>query len=462
MGKLLAVTLASAAALAAQNARSAVEAALQAMGNPKSIQYTGSGATFNVGQNVNPTTPWPRAELRSLTRTIDYETQSLRHEPAGPQGPGAAQFASGDRAWNRAPNGNITPAPQAVAERQMQIRVSPHGFLRAAAASRNARARSRGAGGRRVTEISFSDGPRRYIGVLSENLVERVDTWIDNPVLGDMAVETSYADYKDFGGVKLPTKIAQKHGGFPSLELTISEARAGVAADVAVPDAVRQFTPSVTVASEKLAEGVWYLTGGSHHSLLVEFADHVAVVEAPLSEERSLAVIAEVKKTVPAKPIRYLVNTHHHFDHSGGLRAYVAEGATIVTHQVNAPFYQNTLSARRTINPDRLTRERRKPKIAGFTTKHTLADARRTLELHHIEGNPHHDGILLAWLPAERILSEVDVYSPAPPDTKPPPPSPAALNLFENIQRLGLDVDRIAALHGRTVTFAEFRKAVGK
>ena len=90
--------------------------------------------------------------------------------------------------------------------------------------------------------------------------------------------------------------------------------------------------PPVRVTTEKLADGIWYLTGGSHHSVLVEFADHVALIEAPQNEERSTAVIAEVKKLTPTKPIRYLVNTHHHFDHSGGLRTYVAEGATIVTH----------------------------------------------------------------------------------------------------------------------------------
>ncbi len=464
MYRLLVLSLAAAATLAAQNAKSAIDAALQAIGSPKSIQYTATGATFNVGQNVSPTSPWPRQELKSLTRTVDYETQSSSNAGVSAAGPTPVAFVSGDRAWNRAANGNIVPAPQTVAERQMQIRVSPHGFLRAAAAAPNARVKSRKIEGRKVTELSFADGPRRYVGIISaDNLVERVDTWIDNPVLGDMLVETAYSDYKDFGGVKLPTKIRQTSGGFPSLELNISGAQPNAALNAAVPDAVRQFTPAaVKVAPEKLADGVWYLTGGSHHSLVVEFADHVAVVEAPLNEERSLAVIAEVKKAVPGKPIRYLVNTHHHFDHSGGLRAYVAEGATIVTHQINVPFYQKTLTAKRTINPDRLTRERRKPKFIGVGARHVLGDATRSLELHHIAGNPHHEGILMAWLPKEKILSEVDVYSPAAPNAAPPPPAPAALNLFDNVQKLGFDVGRVAALHGRTVTFAEFRKAVGK
>src|SRR5438034_10548799 len=90
-----------------------------------------------------------------------------------------------------------------------------------------------------------------------------------------------------------------------------------------------------------LTDGVFYIRGATHHSAAVEFADHVVVVEGPLNEQRSLAVIAEVKKLVPNKPIRYLVNTHHHFDHSGGLRTYVDQGVTIITHAINKPFYRS-------------------------------------------------------------------------------------------------------------------------
>ena len=90
--------------------------------------------------------------------------------------------------------------------------------------------------------------------------------------------------------------------------------------------------------STKLADGVWHVTGGSHHSVVVEFNEYIAVAEAPLDEARSLAVIAEAKKLGSNKPIRYVLTTHHHFDHSGGLRTYVAEGATVVTHQSNVPY----------------------------------------------------------------------------------------------------------------------------
>jgi len=196
---------------------------------------------------------------------------------------------------------------------------------------------------------------------------------------------------------------------------------------------------------------------------LVEFSDHLALIEAPLNEQRSLAVIAEVKKLVPSKPIRYLINTHYHFDHSGGLRTHVAEGSTIVTHESNKFFYELAFKAPHTLNPDRLWREKKKATILAVGAKHVMSDSTRTMELHLIQGNPHNTGFIMAWLPAERLLVEVDAYSPQAPGAAPPStPNPASVNLYENIERLKLDVNQIAALHGRVVTIADLRNAIGK
>jgi glyoxylase-like metal-dependent hydrolase (beta-lactamase superfamily II) len=259
-------------------------------------------------------------------------------------------------------------------------------------------------------------------------------------------------------------KLVQKQGDYPVFDLAATEAKTNVPLDIQLPDSVRDApAPAVRATSEKLAEGVWYLTGGTHHSVMVEFADHVAVIEAPLNEERSVAVIAEVKKLTPAKPIRYLINTHHHFDHSGGLRTYVAEGATIVTHQSNESFYQKTFKAPRTLNPDRQAREKKKAKILATGAKHVLADSTRTLEIHHIQGNQHNSGIVMGYLPKEKLLVEVDVYTPLPSNANPPAnPSPNMVNFYENIQRLNLDVSQIVPLHGRVVALAELKRTIGK
>lgn len=459
---LIALTLACAICTIApaQDTKSVLEATIKNIGDVKSIQYSGSGAVFTLGQSVSPASPWPRVEVRSFTRTVDYDKRATRTEAVGPQGPLPTLFLTGDKAWGQA-GANVTPAsPAAAADRQLQIWLTPHGFLKGALANNATVKRGK------ATLATFTAlGKYRVTGAISsDHLVEKVESWLDNAVLGDMHVETTYSDYRDFGGFRFPTKMVQKQGGFPVFELTVTAAQANVPLDISVPDSVRQATPPpVRVTSQKLAEGVWYLTGGSHHSVAVEFADHIVVMEAPLNEDRSTAVIAEVKKLIPAKPIRFLVNTHHHFDHSGGLRTYVAEGARIVTHQINKPFYEKTFKAPHTLAPDRQSRQKRKAKILAIGAKHVLSDGTRTMELHHIQGNPHNAGIVMAYLPKEKLLMEVDVYSPLPPGAPPPStPNPATVNLYENIERLNLDVDQIAPLHGRVVTMADLRKTIGK
>jgi len=201
--------------------------------------------------------------------------------------------------------------------------------------------------------------------------------------------------------------------------------------------------------------------------MAVEFRDFVAVVEAPLNEERSLAVIAEVYRLVPNKPIRYLVNTHHHFDHSGGLRTYVAEGATIVTHQANRDFYEEVFFSPlpRALQPDRLfTLNPDVVRDAVFemvNQKYVLSDGTRTMDLYAVPGLGHASTMLVAYLPKEKILVNADLYSPPAPGAPPPAANPNMVTLNQTIQRLKLDVAQHFPIHGRVGTHDEFVKIIG-
>jgi glyoxylase-like metal-dependent hydrolase (beta-lactamase superfamily II) len=296
-----------------------------------------------------------------------------------------------------------------------------------------------------------------------QNLVERVEGAIPNPVLGDMPVEVTYADYKDFGGVKFPTRIRQSAGGFPVLDLSVTDVKPNAAVDVQTPDSVRATTNVYgRVATQMVADGVWYLTGGSHHSVVIEMKDHLIVVEGPLNDERALAVIAEARTLAPGKPIRYVIASHHHFDHSGGLRAFAAEGATVVAHDSTRAFLEGTLAAPATLAPDHMAKSPRKPVIEGVRDRRVLTDGARSVEIHHIAGNAHADGLLMVYLPKEKLLSEADVFTPPPANTPPAmPPSPFTLNLTDNLKRLNLAVDRLLPLHGRLVPIADLHTAVG-
>jgi glyoxylase-like metal-dependent hydrolase (beta-lactamase superfamily II) len=285
-------------------------------------------------------------------------------------------------------------------------------------------------------------------------------------VLGDMLVETTYSDYRDFNGVKFPTHIVQKQGRHFTLDLNVTNVRTNVEnASLQVPDAVRQATaPPVRVVSQKIADGVWFLGGGSHNSVLVEFKDYGAVVEAPNDENRSNAVIAEVKKLAPNKPIQYLINTHHHFDHSGGIRTYVAEGATIITNEGNKAFYEQAWKQPRTLDPDKLSRNPRKTTFITYKDKYVLTDGSRTLEIHRILGDNHNEFMSFAYLPNEKILIEADDFTPPAPNG--PPPVPISLgfanNLYDNLQRLKIEVVTIAPLHGTVALMSDMLKAIGK
>ena len=366
------------------------------------------------------------------------------------------QVVSGDLAWN-VTGETAAPAPVALVERQLQLWTTPHGLIKAALAN-NATVQGRA--------IAFAV-PGRYTVKATldgNNLVEKVEAVLSNPVVGDMPMEVVYADYRDFGGVKVPTRIRQAGGGFPAVDLTVSDAKPNAAVDIQVPDSIRQATmPYARVASEQAADGVWYVAGGSHHSVVIEMKDHIIVVEGPLNDERATAVIAEARRLAPGKPIRFVINSHHHFDHAGGLRAFAAEGIPVITHDSNRAFFESALMAPATMTPDKQQGARRKVAVEGVRDKRVLTDATRTVEIHHMAGNTHADGMLIVYLPKERLLIQADAFTPGPPNAPAPAIiNPLSVNLADNITRLNLSVDRLLPLHGRIVPLADLNRAIGR
>lgn len=436
----------------------------------KSIQYSGLGVNFQVGQNYSPDRPWPRFVVKSYTRAAGYDTPALRDDLVRLQGEdpprgGGGQpvrgeqrqifVMSGDFAWNVVGD-VVNPTPIALTDRQLQLWTTPHGVVKAAMANK---ATVQG----RVISFAVPGKFRVKATVDGQNLVERIDAVAPHAVLGDIPVEIRYSDYKDFGGVKFPTKIKQTIGGYPALELTVSDVQPNAPLDTSVPDPIRQTpTPYARVTTQMVADGVWFLSGGSHNSALIEMKDHAILVESPLNDDRAAAVLAEVRSLVPSKPIKYVVATHHHFDHSGGLRAIAAEGVTVITHDVNKAFLEKALAAPATVSPDRLAKSGKKGVVEGLRDKRVLTDGTRTVELLHIAGNTHHSGLIMAYLPKEKVLVEADAYTPLAPNAPPPAAAnPFSVNLAENLRRLNLAVDQVLPLHGRIVPIVELHKAIG-
>ena len=440
----------------------------------KTLRYAGSGTGATFGQAWQPGMAWPRLNITSFSRVLDYENGAMREDSARnraePNGGGALpSIGTGEQRTTALVRGgfacNMTgpapvAAPLAVDGRIHDLWTTPHGVIKAALKNKDG-ATSRSEGGKSI--VSFSE-PGRFKAVVwigADGLVERIDSVLPNAVLGDTQVQTQYSDYRDYGGVKFPSRIRQSQGGFPVLDLQVAEVQPNAPAGIEVPALVQSFTERVVV--EKAAEGVWFLGGGSHNSVAVEMSDHLILVESPLYDGRALAVLAEARKLVPGKPIRYVINSHHHFDHSGGLRAAVSDGATLVTSDQARPWFEQALANPNSINPDALARSGRKATVLGVSGRRVFSDGGRTVEVLMIEESVHAQGFMMVWLPRERLLVEADAYTPAAPNA-PAPAQPNANHvvLVQNIERMNLNVDRILPLHGRIVPVAELYAAIGR
>jgi glyoxylase-like metal-dependent hydrolase (beta-lactamase superfamily II) len=466
------VLIAAAVALCGCAKQDAIEIAAKNLNveSTDSIRIVGDGMWAMVGQAYSSSGPWVQIPVSDYTLTIDYvagasHLQMTRTEPTEGDADQNLEFRkeyydflksyqvelhSGTSAWNVMVNDRIVVRPDRVGERIAAARSTPHGFIKLARQN-DAQFRSTGNGG----ETSFTVGNLKFHGRFNaQGDLELVQTWIDNPVMGDMLVETQFKDYKDYDGIRFPSHITRLVGGQPALDLTVKEVRVNVAADITVPDSVKNYqAPPINVVGEPVAPGVWHMRSGSHNSLLIEMADHLIVVESSQDEERSQAVIAKAKEIGSGKPIRYIVNTHTHFDHSGGLRTYVAEGATVVTNAANVEFYKKAWSAPRTINPDAMAKANVEPKFLPVSDKVTLSDGARLVNIYEMRGVHHAESNLMVHLPAEKVISVADIYRPGDPGAPPPEvPLPGAVQLLENMERVGaLDVTKVACMHGRRV-----------
>ena len=469
--------LAACASMPSVDAPTALNQANAAMGGTalRTLQFEASGSGGVFGQAYQPGTAWPKLNVTMFSRLMDYDGGALRQdfaqnraEPSG--GGGIPLMGQGDQratglmkdgnAWNMA---GPAPAasPLALSGRVHDLWTSPHGTIKAALKS-NSGAWSVTEDGKKYTMVSFGQ-PGMFTAkafINADQLVERVESVQPHPVSGDTATTTWYTDYKDVGGVKFPMRIRQNMGGYEVFDLAVKDVKPNVAVNIEVPALVTAFKENAVPTL--VAPGVWYVAGGSHHSVAIEMADHLIVVESPLYDGRAAAMLAAVK-TLSNKPIRYLINSHHHFDHAGGLRTAAAEGIEIITSGLARPYFERTLANPNTIAPDALAKSGKRATVSGVDGKRVFTDGKRNVEVHFIEGSVHAVGFNMVYLPAEKLLIEADAFTPGTPNS----PTPARINdnhkaLVDNMDRLKLNVERILPLHGRVVPVSELYTAVGR
>jgi glyoxylase-like metal-dependent hydrolase (beta-lactamase superfamily II) len=483
---LVAICLASLSGSAiAQDAKAVIANAQKALGDVKSITYSGSAKDVAFQQcGANSTnmncrgTHDPMRPINNYVRVIDLAAPASRHGGATNNiGAGGSTVLAPGTLFQQ-----VTPQQADVSQPwagSVEFYITPWGFLKGAAEN-NATA-TRRSGHTVLTWSPTVKAPSGKSYVISgyvndKNLIDRIETSLGDNIMGDMQIVATYSGWKDFGGAMAPTKIVQTRGGWPFFEVDVTSAKANPS-DVAtlVPPpapaagrggpgggAGRGPAPALTVTTEKLGDGLWKLTtgAGSYDSIVVEFKDYVMLLEAGQSEARALAYVAEVKKLVPNKPIRYVMNTHPHSDHTGGLPVLVAEGATIITQKNNVAFLEKALNTPRTLLSDTLAKNPKKAKFEAVDEKKVYSDGTRTVELYHVSPVPHSNGLMIAYIPKEKILFQGDfTVTPGEPAND----HVKALGPIV-LDKLKLDFDRYIPVHAAAgpQTKADFLKALGR
>ena len=444
----------------------------------KTIVIEGKGTAYSVGSDRLIDTNYRVYDVAGYRYAIDVAGRRALSEqtrtPLTPNFSGQApvkqvQGIDGDVGYNIGSNGNATRVRNKVTidARRADIYHHPLTSVRAAIDPAAKVANLRTLGNETIVDITTADAVSMTLAIDSTTKLPTrvVSTTASDNILGDVAAETAFADYQDVSGLRLPAHFTSKVDRFKDTDIRVTkqtiDGDIGNVGNLAAPAAAASApateapAPPVTVTVEEVAKGIWFLAGQTHHSVLVEFGDHLTLIEAP-NEARALAVFAKAKELRPNKPLTVLVNTHHHFDHSAGVRAAVSEGLTVITHRSNVAFYEEAVQRPHRLIPDALSKNPTpKPlKIVAVDDEMVLKDDTRTIVLCRILNNSHADNNLMVYFPGERLLTQADIFMPRDPRTL--GYAPWVDNLLENIKTYHLQIDRMMPLHGKIVPYREF------
>jgi glyoxylase-like metal-dependent hydrolase (beta-lactamase superfamily II) len=439
----------------------------------RTIALEGTGENYNLGQNASPYAPLQVYAVTSYKRSIDFANrrwqQDQTREPRFVTSffPPARQRIGFDSVAYDIVSDTLTrrSSLRADIDRADELVYDPIGFIQTALRAGSELTEEQPRGGFRYVRMNVAGNKFGVLIDRATKLPATIERIVYHPMLGDVLLETRFSNWATVDGIRVPMRIEQRlDSRWPLSDIKLSAVRVNAdVGDLAAPSTVKSAPPPtniIAVTVDTIAPGVWYLAGQSHNSVAIEMRDHLLLVEAPLSDDRTLAVIRRARELAPGKPIRAVITTHHHFDHAGGVRAAISEGLTVITQSSNVPFFQNLARRKHGIVRDALARSPRAARVEGVTTKRVLTSGTRTVEIHHIRGSQHAGTLLMVYLPAEKLLIEADVFTPPPANAATIPPAPFVANLAENIDRLGLDVERIVPIHGRVVPVADLRAAV--
>ncbi len=459
----------------AQAPRNLVLRSLTAMGGEPAVRSVGGvtlsfhTATFALGQEETPASP-ARATVGYGRVVNDWRGNRQLFEQELRQVTGVVQrqrrITAGGIGMLETDGRQAAAPPGAVAGVERAMRLAPERLLLTALD----KASSLSALPAKVWRGYSSNGIRFALG--PDTLALYFDRWsglltvteavTDDPILGDRRTVTWYTRWQPAGTIKLPRQVDVEVNGRLQSHTVYTEVAAGDSPSDAfsIPDSIAQraqpsstATPPVVVQLVELAPGVWRAEGGTHHSLVIEQPQQLVVIEGPQTTARTRAVLDTLRGRFPGKRVGLVVNTHHHWDHSGGLRAYLAAGIPVVTHARNAGFVRQIAAARKSVAPDELSRTPRTPIIRTVEDSLTVGAGDSRVVLYYLP-TAHVEGMLMAYVPKAQVLFASDVLSPAATLDR-----AGSAELVAAVRTRGIAVSRFAGGHGGVANWPEVERA---
>jgi glyoxylase-like metal-dependent hydrolase (beta-lactamase superfamily II) len=315
-----------------------------------------------------------------------------------------------------------------------------------------------------VVDYVTNDGARLALYIDQQTgLLSKFETLITDAFAGDSVLETRFTGQRKVGKYVIPARRVNVLNG----DITNDFGLADIAFNIELtperfklPDGLRAITFPTPTPVTKHADKIYTTSAGGYNVLFVDFNDYIFVMETPGNDRVSLQAVEQIKKTIPNKPIKYVAVTHHHDDHAGGIRTYMAEGATLIVAPGEEAFFRKVSAVRFSADPDTLTRNPRAPKFEPLQNgKRVLTDGTTTVEIYDIGKGPHTEEMLVAYFPDQKLIYQGDLLN-RPSNGDYPIANDTSVHFLNWIDAKKLPVEMTIPVHGNPTTIAEFRKAV--